>query len=77
MSNNVTTTFSVSFVLGFILHTINFTFGTFVEPCVRLISLSGGSNRRDPDEPRYSNLFVIGFLTDFVYRFGFLVFSVA
>ena len=74
VSENVTTTFSVSFIFGFALHTINFTIGTFVEPCVRLVSLEAP---RKPDEPRYSNLFMIGFITDFVFRFGFIAFSIA
>ena len=74
VSENVTTTFSVSFIFGFALHTINFTIGTFVEPCVRLVSLEAP---RKLDEPRYSNLFMIGFITDFVFRFGFMAFSIA
>ena len=40
VSENVSTTFNVSFILGFSLHIINFTIGTFVEPCVRLVSLT-------------------------------------
>ena len=34
---NVSSTFNVSFVAGFVLHLINFTVCTFIEPCVRVV----------------------------------------
>lgn len=74
VTENVSTTFSVSFVFGFILHAINLTIGTFVEPCVRLTSLAAP---KDPEEPRFSNLYLVGFTSDMVFRLGFLTFSVA
>ena len=74
VSVNVSSTFNALFVLGFVLHIINFTIGTFVEPCVRIISLAAS---RKSAESEYSNLYLVGFITDLVYRFGFIAFTVA
>lgn len=74
VDENVSSTFAVSFIVGFAMHSINFTIGTFIEPCLRLVSLSKPSK---DSQPQYSTVFVIGVVCDLVFRFGFLTFSVA
>lgn len=71
---DVKSTFTTAFVIGFILHVINFTVCTFIEPVVRIVAFE-----RDPSDnsgPKYSTLFLIGFSLDFLFRCGFIVFSV-
>ena len=74
VSVNVSSTFNVLFILGFALHVINFTIGTIVEVYVRFIYLSAP---RKVEESQYTILYLVGYVTDLVYRFGFLAFSVA
>jgi len=72
--NDVKSYFTAAFILGFILHLINFTLHTFVEPVLRLTAL-----KRDPsdkDAPRYSTLLLIGFGFDIVFRGFFIAFSI-
>mmetsp|Transcript_6251 Transcript_6251/g.8362 ORF Transcript_6251/g.8362 Transcript_6251/m.8362 type:complete len:92 (+) Transcript_6251:294-569(+) len=45
MQENISGSLTASFVAGFALHLINFTVNTFVEPCIRLITLSHVANR--------------------------------
>jgi len=70
----VKSSFTTIFIVGFILHVINFTVATFIEPVVRLVAFA-----RDPairDAPRYSSLFLIGYGIDILFRCGFIVFSI-
>ena len=57
------------------MHSINFTVCTFVEPCVRLVSLSSPV-KADPSKPKYSNWYIFGYATDIAFRLGFIIFSV-
>lgn len=63
-----------SFIAGFVLHMINLTVNTFVEPCVRIVALDG--SRRKVNEPRYSNWYMIGYASDATFRLSFLIFSI-
>ena len=72
-TENMSRAVTASFIAGFVLHLINFTVGTFVEPCVRLISLS---SPRKAEEPSHSNWFMIGYSADAIFRLSFVVFSI-
>ena len=67
-------TFTTAFVIGFILFVINFTVCTFIEPVVRLVAFE--RDRLEENAPKYSTLFLIGFSLDIIFRCGFIVFSV-
>ena len=71
---NVSGSLTASFVAGFFLHLINFTVNTFVEPCVRLISLN--KEGRLEGQPKFSNWFMAGFAADAIFRASFLIFSI-
>ena len=75
LNENISSTFSVSFITGFFLHSINFTVSTFIEPCVRLTSLSKKSQIEN--DYKYSNMFIVGYVSDLSFRFGFMCLSVA
>ena len=51
-TENVGSIITAVFVVGFILHTINFTIHTFVEPCVRLMRFQ---DRRDSQRDSQDN----------------------
>ena len=40
VNENISSTFAAAFIIGFAMHSVNFTIGTFIEPCIRLVSLS-------------------------------------
>ena len=50
------------------------TVNTFVEPCVRIVELSG--SRREANQPRYSNWFMFGYASDAIFRLSLLFFSI-
>ena len=71
---NVSSALTVAFMTGFVLHSINFTIGTFVEPCVRLTTLQSD---REVNQPKtYSNITMIAFGTDVSFRLAFIIFSI-
>jgi len=71
---NISSALTVAFMTGFVLHSINFTIGTFVEPCVRLTTLQSD---READKPKsYSNFTMIAFGTDVSFRLAFIIFSI-
>ena len=75
--DNISTVFAVSFIAGFILHTINFTVSTFLEPCVRLVTLLPLAQKdQAAEESKYSMTYLIGYSSDLLFRFGFIAFSV-
>ena len=66
---NVSTSISVLFSLGLILHSINFVICVFIEPCMRIYNLRQQSGS-------YSTLYIVAFGADVLFRFGIIVFSV-
>ena len=71
---DVSASLTRSFIAGFVLHMINLTINTFIEPCIRIVALDG--TRRRPNEPRFSNWYMIGYASDITFRLAFVIFSI-
>ena len=72
VKQNVSATFNLAFVVGLLLHLVNFTVCTFLEPATRMLQFlhppqEGGS--------KHSKMFVVGYLIDLVFRVSFILFS--
>ena len=74
VQEDVSSAITAAFIAGFFLHMINFTICTFIEPCIRLVSLSSPSK---DGEKQYSTLNLVGYFSDLAFRLGFLIFSVS
>ena len=45
---NISSAITVTFIAGFVFHAINFTIGTFIEPCVRLTLIADPKDKEKP-----------------------------
>ena len=77
---NVTASFSLSFLIGFILALTNFTICTFIEPCMRFTVLKKKPSEAGEAAPEgasnYGTGYLAAYFSDIAFRFGFIVFSV-
>ena len=81
VKENAASSLTVAFMAGFILHSINFTIGTFFEPCVRLTNMQSAGEKQEANANnsggfKYSTWFMVGYGADISFRAAFMLFSI-